>query len=45
MGHREVDQDAQLQMFSLAGPAAVPQWIKHPHAPKQGYEPLEVYQP
>jgi hypothetical protein len=44
-GANAFDQDAQLQMFSLAGPAAVPRWIKHPHAPKPGYEPLEVYEP
>ncbi len=32
-------------MITLAGPAAVNAWVKHPHAPKPGYEPLEVYEP
>ena len=44
-GANALDQDAQIQMFSLAGPAAVNGWIKHPHAPRPGYEPLEVYEP
>jgi Periplasmic copper-binding protein (NosD) len=33
----------QSEMIGLAGKAAVAQWIKHPHAPKQGFEPLELY--
>ncbi len=36
---------AQLELASYLGEAAVPKWIKHPHAPKPGYEPLELYQP
>ena len=28
-----------------SGEAAVPKWIKHPHAPKPGFEPLEIYEP
>ena len=35
----------QAEMLGLAGEAAVASWIKHPHAPKPGYEPLELYQP
>ena len=37
---------AQVELASL--PRARPpcrSWIKHPHAPKPGYEPLELYQP
>jgi hypothetical protein len=33
----------QGQMLGLAGQASVANWIKHPHAPKPGYEPLELY--
>jgi hypothetical protein len=44
-GANTFDQDAQLQMIALAGKAAVSAWIKHPHAAKPGYEPLEIYEP
>jgi hypothetical protein len=33
------------QMVALAGEAAVSAWNKHPHPPKPGIEPLELYQP
>jgi hypothetical protein len=36
---------AQQELASYLGEAAVPRWIKHPHAPKPGYEPLELYEP
>jgi hypothetical protein len=32
-------------MTALAGEAAVGSWIRHPHAPKPGFEPLELYKP
>jgi hypothetical protein len=44
-GANAFDPNAQAQMIMLAGRAAVDGWIKHPHAPKPGYEPLEVYEP
>jgi hypothetical protein len=36
---------AQSEMVALTGEAAVAGWIRHPHAPKPGFEPLEVYEP
>ena len=36
---------AQNEMLALTGKAAVDGWIKHPHAPNPGVEPLEVYTP
>ena len=36
---------AQLELATYLGEAAVPKWIKHPHAPKPGFEPLEIYEP
>jgi hypothetical protein len=44
-GANAFSADVQAQMLGLAGEAAVGSWIKHPHAPKPGYEPLELYQP
>jgi Right handed beta helix region len=35
----------QQQLYAQAGEAAVPLWIKHPHAPRSGIEPLELYTP
>ena len=35
----------QAELLSFAGEAAVARWNKHPHAPKPGYVPLEVYTP
>jgi hypothetical protein len=35
----------QAQLLSYAGANDVPNWFRHPHAPKPGYEPLEVYAP
>jgi hypothetical protein len=31
-------------MLSWTGANAVPNWIRHPHAPKRGLEPLEVFE-
>jgi len=42
-GANTFSAEAQGQMLLLAGKASVPAWIKHPHAPKAGYEPLELY--
>jgi hypothetical protein len=36
---------ALSEMAGLAGEAAVAQWIRHPHAPKPGYQPLELFKP
>ena len=44
-GANAFDRDAQIQMIGLAGPAAVDAWIKHPHASRPGYAPLEVFEP
>jgi hypothetical protein len=44
-GANAFSADAQAQMLGLAGEAAVGAWIKHPHAPKPGFEPLELYKP
>ena len=35
----------QAQMIELAGKAGVAKQIRHPHAPKDGFEPLELYTP
>ena len=32
-------------MLGLAGEAGVAKRNRHPHAPKPGFEPLEVYTP
>ena len=34
---------ALAEMVSLTGEAAVAKWIRHPHAAKPGYKPLELY--
>jgi hypothetical protein len=44
-GANAFSADVQAQMLGLAGEAAVGAWIKHPHAPKPGFEPLELYKP
>jgi hypothetical protein len=31
-------------MFALAGAGAVDKWIRHPHAAKEGYTPLEIFE-
>jgi Periplasmic copper-binding protein (NosD) len=38
--------DAALQeMLGLTGEGSVAKWLRHEHAPKQGYTPLELYKP
>ena len=44
-GANAFNSDAQIQMIGLAGRAAVDAWIKHPHAARPGYAPLEVFEP
>ena len=44
-GANAFNQAAQDEMLSLAGEASVAAWKRHPHAPKQGIEPLELYTP
>jgi hypothetical protein len=42
-GANPFSQAAKDQMLALAGEASVAAWIRHPHAPKTGFEPLELY--
>jgi hypothetical protein len=44
-GVNAFDPSVQAEMAQMAGPAAVDHWIRHPHAPKAGYTPLEIYTP
>jgi len=44
-GANAFSQDQQSTMLGWAGANAVPNWVKHPHKPKPGYTPLEVYRP
>jgi hypothetical protein len=44
-GANPFSQAALGEMLSLAGEASVAAWNRHPHAPKQGFEPLELYKP
>ncbi len=44
-GANPFSADAQAELLSFTGPAAVGKWIKHPHAPKPGFTPLEVFTP
>ena len=44
-GTNAFSTDAQTLMLTMIGEKAVPFWIRHPHAPKRGLEPLEVYKP
>ena len=44
-GANAFDSNVQLEMFGLAGAGAVDKWIRHPHAPKEGFEPMELYTP
>ncbi len=44
-GANAFNQAALGEMLGLAGEASVAQWIKHPHAPKQGFAPLELFKP
>jgi hypothetical protein len=44
-GPNGLDAAVRGTMLSWIGEGAVANWIKHPHAPKPGYEPLEVFNP
>jgi hypothetical protein len=44
-GANAFSQPVSEQMLSLAGEASVAAWNRHPHAPKPGFEPLELYTP
>jgi hypothetical protein len=44
-GANAFDANVQAEMFGLAGEGAVDKWIRHPHAPKEGFEPMELYTP
>jgi hypothetical protein len=44
-GKNTFSQAAHDQMFKWPGEAAVAGWKKHPHPPKPGYTPLEVFNP
>jgi Periplasmic copper-binding protein (NosD) len=39
-----VDGDARNQMIAWTGQGALAGWSEHPHPPKKGYEPLEVFE-
>jgi Right handed beta helix region len=44
-GANPFSQAALGEMLGLSGEASVAAWNRHPHAPKQGFEPLEIYTP
>jgi hypothetical protein len=44
-GPNPFNQAALGQMLGLAGEASVAAWIRHPHADKPGFTPLELYTP
>ena len=44
-GANGLSSDAREEMTSWIGTNAIPNWIRHPHAKKRGYKPLEVYRP
>jgi hypothetical protein len=44
-GANAFNQAALDEMLGLAGEASVAKWIKHDHAPKPGFTPLELYKP
>jgi hypothetical protein len=44
-GPNGLSQSARATMLSWTGKAAVDNWIRHPHARKRGYRPLEVFRP
>ena len=43
-GANAFSEAALNEMFTLAGAGAVAKWIRHPHAPKPGFEPLETFE-
>jgi hypothetical protein len=44
-GANGLDGGVRATMLGWVGEGAVPNWIRHPHAPKRGIEPLEVFNP
>jgi hypothetical protein len=44
-GANGLDGGARTTMLSWVGEGALTAWIKHPHAPKPGLRPLEVFNP
>ncbi len=44
-GANAFSQDAQNALVGRAGPNAVNGWVRHPHKPRPGVQPLEVYAP
>jgi hypothetical protein len=44
-GPNGLDGNVRNTMISWTGRGALPNWIKHPHAPKRGFTPLEVFNP
>jgi hypothetical protein len=44
-GKNPFSSGARETMLSWIGPAAIGNWIRHPHAPKRGLRPLEVFNP
>jgi hypothetical protein len=44
-GANTPNDGALTEMLGLAGEASVAKWNRHPHAPKSGFEPLELYKP
>jgi Pectinesterase len=44
-GPNAFSQDVQNQLVALSGKGAIAGWVKHPHAARKGFEPLELYKP
>jgi hypothetical protein len=44
-GANAFSQDVQNQLVAFSGKGALSGWVKHPHPPRKGIEPLEVYKP
>jgi plastocyanin len=44
-GPNGLNPAARQTMVSWTGTGAVANWIKHPHAKKRGYKPLEIFRP
>src|SRR5215207_6782087 len=44
-GANAFDANIQAEMLTLTGEAGVPNQIRHPHALKDGFEPLELFTP
>jgi hypothetical protein len=44
-GANAFSRDAQNQMIAFTGQGGLTGWVKHPHPPREGIEPLELYKP